>query len=91
MFLQMRDQPVSHVKSRLHGQALEQIQEQLVVVLLVGHVLAEGSRHLLLDTKLLGGDEGLQHHSDGHVDIILNTNKNEGENASRLESPVEDE
>jgi len=63
--------PVSHVGSRLLGQIVEQMQQQLIVVLLETEVALKSSFHGLGDTVLLGGHESLQGDTDRHVDVVF--------------------
>ena len=63
--------PVPHVGGSFTGQVPQDEEKQLVVVSLVGQVSGKVLLHGLHDGVLLRVDEGLQHHSHGHVDVIL--------------------
>lgn len=55
----------------VEGQLAENEEEQLGVILLEGQVLLECVAHLLHHAELLGLDEALQHHADGHAYVRL--------------------
>ena len=53
------------------GSLLQQVNQQLVVVLLVRDVAAEGAAQRAHNAELLSVDEALQHDADGHVYVVV--------------------
>ena len=63
--------PVPHVDCGLGGQVAKNEEQEFIVVSLVGQISGEGLLHGLHDGVLLRVDEALEHHSDGHVHVVL--------------------
>ena len=63
--------PVPHVDCGLGGQVAKNEEQEFIVIPLVGQISGEGLLHGLHDGVLLRVDEALEHHSDGHVHVVL--------------------
>ena len=63
--------PVPHVDCGLGGQVAKNEEQEFIVVSLVGQISGECLLHGLHDGVLLRVDEALEHHSDGHVHVVL--------------------